>query len=1429
MNQCIIRLDRSFSAISRDSVSIEDDVSYPFRASSGATKWNDLEKEHRVVILADAGAGKTVEMRSRAELIQQSGRLAFFIRIEDLVDEDFCWAFEVGSSDEFDQWLVAAEEAWFFLDSVDEARLTSPNTFEKAIRRFAGKIKKCTHRAHIYISGRPYSWRFTTDRELVERCLPFSVKNKGDSSSEENALLIYSLNSLTFDDIRFYAGQRNIQDSAMFVGEIERANLTAMASRPFDLDFLISTWRNDGKLGSRYELFERNVGNRLDEIDPSKRQARPINAAKALRGASLLAGAVTFTGKSGIKIKDKSVELIGVDAEVVLADWEPQHVWTLLERGVFSDAIYNMVGFRHREIRDYLSAKWLDFLLREGHSRRTVESLIFREMYGVQVITPRLSTLVPWLILMDDRIRDRALKLQPEIALNGGDVSHLPLSVRVNMLIGIVERIANNTDEHNVRYNSAIAMIAKEDLVNTVSMLIDKYYFNDDVIFFLSRLLWQINQPLCLDRMISIATDCNRGLYARIGATRAIMTTAPDEQKISLWQELNTALTIFPLRLLAEIVRDATFNEQSVTYLLTSLSQLETYKEFDTSGLAEGLAIFIAKASQQKFGDCEEELVSLLSGIYALIKKPPYLEQPDIGISKEYLWLIPFAIDTIEKLVLIHSVDSFDNRFLDLLLIFAQARDWHGEYLRDYKGALSELVPKWPELNDALFWRAVENRRGESAFINKRLIDDWPVQWPGHFFNFGYDSFARVLEFVANREFLDDKLVALSLALRIYSQSNNKDALLGDIYQVAQQHPELESRVELFLNPPHDPEMEAVNKQNEEYRRKGEERRTQNERDRNMFILKVKANPEEIRNPLGVDAGEISNGQYYLYQELKRGNTNHLAKDIDWRELTDTFGTDVAIAFRDAVMAFWRVYKPVFFSEGENSNSIPLKLIFGLLGLETESKERADFPYYFSEDEVDRALLYANREINGFPDWIEKMYFAFPEKVIEALWQNVEFEFKKQSQGQHVNQIFHDIVYRAPWSHSGLTDKVYQWLKDNQPYREKDLRDCLRLLISGDVSHSALAELAKSKIEQASAPDNLPIWFALYADTRPDEAIPALEKWLDELTEDDGGIFAQHFLTTLTGKIHDGSSRVSFTGKVRNPSSLKTLYLLMIKYIKPHDDIDRSGGSVFSPTLRDDAQGARELLFQWLADIPGKETYVALMELIDEYPDKHYTQWMVRAARNRAMADADLELWTDEQVRDFDDCLTFMPKTPRQLYEIGVHYLLDFKDKLERGNTSLAETYQKVTNETEMRNVVAYHIEDAAKGAFTCAQEAELANHQRPDIWLQHSSVSVPVPVELKLLDKSWSGPDICERLRNQLVGDYLRENDADFGIFLLVWQGKDGAQKRWEIDGERTNVSELENALTRHWLSISNQYPKVKDIKIIVIDLSLRAERSSD
>ncbi len=54
----------------------------------------------------------------------------------------------------------------------------------------------------------------------------------------------------------------------------------------------------------------------------------------------------------------------------------------------------------------------------------------------------------------------------------------------------------------------------------------------------------------------------------------------------------------------------------------------------------------------------------------------------------------------------------------------------------------------------------------------------------------------------------------------------------------------------------------------------------------------------------------------------------------------------------------------------------------------------------------------------------------------------------------------------------------------------------------------------------------------------------------------------------------------------------------MQTHISAEEDINRAGRGVYSPGLRDDAQDARDGLFKALRNIPGKETYLALRELL---------------------------------------------------------------------------------------------------------------------------------------------------------------------------------------------------------------------------------------
>lgn len=1431
-----VPLERKFSLVTPNKDSeFEDGWLEAYWAQKVQKTWADLESEYRVVLLADAGAGKTHEALTRAQRGDEAGRPSFFIRIED-IDADFDEAFEVGTSEQFEEWLASVDEAWFFLDSVDEARLENPKAFEKAIKRFAKRIRPAMHRAHIIITSRPYAWRFKSDTELVERHLPFKTLKKEpkqevkhtsseNDDKEESPVKIYGLKALDVDDIRFFARHHATPNVEQLIVEIQRSNLMEMASRPFDLGALLSKWQSDGELGGRLQSLRHMVDIRLSEIDPDRKERQPLNKLRARDGARRLSAAVTLSNEAGILVPDIAHERTGIDAETVLADWEsPNDVRNLLARGIFNDILYGAVRFRHRDIRDLLAAEWIYHLLKTGNSRRKIESLLFREQYGEQVVVPRFRPILPWLILFDDAIRERALSIHPEIAVEGGDAAYLPLPIRQQILNGIVSRIVANEDDRGARDNVAIARIAQQDLSEDVLRLISEHSANDDAIFFLGRLVWQGNMENCIEPLISIAIDPGRNIYPRIASIRAVATVGSCEQLASAWQSINAKPEVIPRRLLAELAEKAVIDDATLDLLLRSLGKLPPYEKYETSGLDSAIHTFIDKFSRLGYQESEPFLAKLCVGFNELLSRSPHHERRECRVSTEFSWLMGPAIQVIERLISGRADVCFGKDVIEILLKIPAMRHWVGDQVNEYKDKLHELIPAWNEFNDVYFWRSIEEARVRLTEKDKRLTDASEVLWRGHHWKYEEDSFDRVLEFIKTKQFEDDQLVALSLAFRIYVQAERPSEWQSQLEEVVAGSDALEESLQDLLNPPANETHAKWEQEHLEREQQREKEKAERERKRAQWIEGLRANPEIVRNPPDVHPGEWTNNQYWLLLELDgEGLRTSRAKGSNWYSLVDEFGEDVAFAFRDAAINHWRSYMPELGSEGADWTSTPYSLIFAMLGLEYESNEIDSFPFNLSKTEVSLALRYLTRELNGFPRWLETMYKAYPEQVLKAIWQELHWELVKTRVENPMHYILQDIVYHAPWLHGQLTPLLKQWIEENPDSDWEVLRHCFHILDAEQVPLEWLASFAQSRVAASGSVEDSAKWYALWVDTDPETGIAAVKSWLRGMKADAATSAAQQFVVHLLDdrRSHGGWT---FAQKFKSVPYLTELYVLMHQYIRVEDDIDRSGGS---PGLRDDAQGARSQLFNLLTEIPGKETYGALLELSRSHPVEDHRVFMIKQARRRAEQDADDLPWTDGQIYDFSLLMEREPATHRQLFDLGVLHLDDFKDWLEQGNDSLYQTYQKASDETEMRKIVAHWINEHAQGRYTCAQENPLANDQRPDIWLQHPKVVSPVPIELKLLDKSWSGPDLCERLRNQLAGDYLRAVTAGCGVFLLVWQGSK-PDRQWEVNGELVGVSGLQQALTDYWCGISHQFPSIASIEVIVVDLTLRCTKAS-
>jgi hypothetical protein len=1425
-----IPLDRQFAPIPKSQEDAENNETFFAWGYAKPVNWDELDREFRCVILAEAGGGKTEEFRQHALGLAKEGMPAFFIRIED-IEADFYNAFEIGEEDQFQMWLKSSGEAWFFLDSVDEARLDNPRTFEKAIRRFAKGIAKGAHRAHIYISSRPYAWRPKEDRILLDELLylPVSPKEKGGEQSQqdkpESALKIYAMRHLDKERIRRFCAARTTKDVSRLLYEVERTNLISLAERPFDLEGILAKWDEEGALGSRLDLLRHNIDRRLrDDHNTDRAQRQPLNLERAREGVRRLSAAVVLTGKAGINVPDIAPMKPGIDAEAILADWEPQDVRALLERGIFNDIIYGAVRFRHRDVRELLAAEWFDELLKSGNSRYSIESLFFREQYGEKIISPRLRSVLSWLILFDDQMRRKAINIHPEIAIEGGDPSRLPLSERKTILTDIVQRIAANETDHLPLDNSAIARIANPDLSEETLNLINQFSENDNVIFFLARLVWQGEMLSCVEPFIDIALDHRRGIYAKRVSSRAVMTCGSSLQKKELWLKLNRSASQIPQELLSEVIEKVEPHQYSVESFLISLGKLLPYERFKVNEIAPSLHAFIKRLPV--IGD-NLAITQLIEGVHAYLEKPPFVERRECHVSTEYAWLLKPAVHAVERLVEARNSVALGKTALSIMLMVPAVRYWHEDDFSKYKSDLETLVPSWPELNDALYWTTIAQARSAKPINSgEPLTDDRTVSWLGHFWNFDLTSIPRLLDYIRSRPLQDDRLVALNTAFRIYVQADKPAHILSSLQDAVADEPALQQGLALLLNPPNMEMILEYKERDAERRRKQQEEEEHRKHDRDTWIAALRANPDRVLNPPNLEPGVFTKDQSWLMGELQgQSSTVDLLKYARWQELIPNFGGEVAQAYRDAAVNHWRHYLPILQSEEAQSNSTPYSLIFGLVGLEIEATENSEFPHYLDENQVCHALRYITHEFNGFPSWFEQMYQSFPDLVIAAVNKELLWELENTTPDTPMHYILHTLAYYAPWLHAPTAPVILEWVEANATRINTNRDHCLRILTNSGIGMARLTQLVTLQIAQTNDETSLAWWYAFLVDCDPVNGIQHVESWLATLDDEVATQSAQIFITTLMGDRH-AREGVSYHGYYRDAEHLKSLFVLMHRYIRIKEDINRANSGVYTPELRDNAQDARNRLFNLIAEIPGKGSYTIIKQLANEHPDPDYRPWMAKQSYKRAEEDGDLELWSTEQIRDFNASQIFTPATHRQLFDLAVNRLLDLKNWLELGNDSPWQTWQRADQETEMRNLIASWLNQKYRGRYTIAQEPELANSQRMDISLHNTSVHSPVPIELKLLDKGWSGPKLCERLRNQLVGDYLREESARYGVMLLVWRGRE-PNKSWMINNQRVRLDELADALKHYWRDIADQYPGVDSIDVIVIDLTKRGEVS--
>ncbi|MGM9428993.1 hypothetical protein [Hydrogenophaga sp. MI9] len=279
-----------------------------------------------------------------------------------------------------------------------------------------------------------------------------------------------------------------------------------------------------------------------------------------------------------------------------------------------------------------------------------------------------------------------------------------------------------------------------------------------------------------------------------------------------------------------------------MAWLFDCLERVETYKQFSVDSLREGICDFLQQLEPQ-------EVATLVERFNRFIEEQPVIERRHCDISTRYAWLLRPAALAVRRLMRERDPAVFNEAALALLQKLPSAQPFDALDVDD-KLNLEELIQGWPALNFALFWHSIDVARRRVKKKEARVTDWWHVQIWRSFVSFTSSDFDAALDCVSSRGLLDDKLVALSLAFRLYVDSGRPTAFRKRIKAACKGVVSLEERLQVLLHPPRQsPEAEKLRRMNRSWSQQSKAQSERQDKIREDWRTYLRANVGLIRDP----------------------------------------------------------------------------------------------------------------------------------------------------------------------------------------------------------------------------------------------------------------------------------------------------------------------------------------------------------------------------------------------------------------------------------------------------------------------------------------------------------------------------------------------------------------------------------------------------
>lgn len=1366
-------IHRRFSSIEPDQPFSAEAWQGLSRGYVGGLGWDELLERPRVVVLAEAAAGKSAEFRARADVLREEKRHAFYVTVESLASYGLDGSLGREDAALLASWHQGSAPAWFFLDSVDEARLNHKGV-EQALNRFARELGQSYDRARILLSCRGSIWTGKTDLDLVRTTLrvPPSNPDKAEVVDPDEALLripetatfqapkvreipditVVALTKLSDVQRKAFLTAASITDVENFETELYARGLQQLAERPGDLQILASYWQKYRKFGSLSDMLDLGISERLVERGDARRTLSSLTDEQIRAGAERLAAALVLGRSMNLSLPGKLPdEQEAMDPRQVLSDWPAAEVERLLERGLFVPATFGLVRFYHRSAQEYLAACWV----RRMGNRLTdpeLHRIFLADALGIQTIPPSLRATAAWLALWRPTLRRHILDREPLVLLEHGDPGALSLEEKQHLLATFAERDARGDLAYSRIDHQSLWMFAEQALAPAINAAVaanPREHFRFEML----RLIEEGEISGCLEVARAAALEPVTRPYHRIVATRVLRRLNDDTGLEAVAADVIAKADQLGPELAPSLAVELFPKHLSVDGLLTLIAKSKPGREYHSDGFKEELVLLFDACVS--FADRK----ALITGLAKLPFELPLDDWPTL--SRRYRRLAERLAPIARRAVIDSDQHDYGSPLIRLLMALERA-GWERDEEDD--PALSDLITARPPLRQALFWADVAYAIEEAK--DGKPLRSWRRAWVGN-----HDLWSLMmtdipwLEDGLHRNHPDERHVALSALIELARATDTAEEALDRLATLVSTDSALtEQLAEARVPYVESDEIKRMREKNDFYAQQASKRKALQDQFWRDLRDRLMADPEPLRDPEKLKRWPGPLDLLRLTDWLaKRAKCGRSEGARSWQRLSDAFGDEVAQAYRDGMKILWRVTKPERpKTKPDGSRTVKYTIILSEAALRLESSEDTDWAKRLSAADTEIAALHACLDDQGTQPWLGGLLEHHPVIAAPPIIAQMKREWDRGTDWRPLlEQAAHGLP--IPPLLRVVLLKLVRSGKGGSPSMIDIAGRIVARLDLSSAEQQSLSRLFDHRLSEYRGQGQwealvncLAILFLL------NQALAA-ERLLDILAIERRRRHksrAYGLLARLFGR-HRG-----IVGKLNELAPATLAQIILEAYrerdrgLAPQGDeddpvrdrFDEAGGSALSALLAIQGADAHQQML-WLSNQPavGRSAH-RLRELAYEMAERN----------------SERPVWPAARLKAFEDKMLAPIANGADL--IGV--ALDLLDAIEASFGENDMSSRAVVGTAENEAAVQEWLGDAlnlrSDGRFHAHREAQVVHNDRPDIILSSTSSTDELAIEVKHGDMGWSLAALREALALQLAEQYLLPVNRRHGILVI-------------------------------------------------------------